>query len=133
MEASGLDDPRLADAMHTFQRVVLERDVSLAEEVLHPEFSLVLVHPTPAVMPRERWLAVLPDYIVDEWVVEETQTDVDGDCAAVLQWIRMRATVLGQDRSGLFVVSDVWRDDGENWRIWRRHSSPLSAGSMPGA
>ncbi len=125
-------DARLVEAMSAFQRVVLERDAETAERVLHPEFSLVLVHPASASMSRERWLSVLPDYVVSEWVVEESQSDVDGDCAAVLQRIRMRATVLGEDRSGVFVISDVWRYEQAGWRIWRRHSSPLSAGPLPG-
>jgi hypothetical protein len=44
----------------------------------------------------------------------------------------MTATVLGQDRSGIFIVSDVWLSGADGWRIWRRHSTPFSAGAMPG-
>jgi hypothetical protein len=36
----------------------------------------------------------------------------------------MEATVLGQDLSGLFVISDLWVVVGGEWRVWRRHSSP---------
>lgn len=126
------DASLLPDAMHDFQRVVHERDAALAARVLHPGFALVLVHPTAAVISRERWLSMLPDYLVSEWSVEESRTDVDGSCAAVLQRVRMRALVLGEDRSGVFVISDVWRHQDAGWQIWRRHSSPLSAGPMPG-
>jgi len=52
--------------------------------------------------------------------------------AAVLSKVYMRATVLGEDRSGLFVISDFWRHGKDGWRVWRRHSSPLTAGEMPG-
>lgn len=42
------------------------------------------------------------------------------------------ATVLGVDRSGRFVISDCWRRGADGkWRVWRRHSTPLSAGVMP--
>ncbi len=58
--------------------------------------------------------------------------DRDGDTAAILQRVTLRATVLGEDRSGILVISDVWRHDG-SWRLWRRHSTPLAAGRMPGA
>jgi hypothetical protein len=44
----------------------------------------------------------------------------------------MKATVLGEDRSGLFVISDVWRRGEQGWRVWRRHSTPLSAGALAG-
>ena len=119
--------------MREFERCVIERDVGAAENVLAADFALVLVHPVPAVMPRSRWLEVLGDYVVHEWVVEEHRLDDDGNgCAALLQRVRLRATVLGEDRSGPLVISDVWRRREGSWRIWRRHSTPLSAGAMPG-
>jgi len=119
--------------MAEFERCVVERERATAEEVLDDAFALVLVQPTPAVMPRERWLEVLADYVVHEWIVEEQRVDDDGSgCAAVLQRVRVRATVLGEDRSGPFVISDVWRHRDGQWRVWRRHSTPLTAGPMPG-
>jgi ketosteroid isomerase-like protein len=81
---------------------------------------------------RERWLEVLPDYRIHEYRIEDRIVDRDGDTAAILQRVSMRATVLGEDRSGVLVISDVWRRDS-GWRLWRRHSTPLAAGRMPGA
>lgn len=115
-----------------FAECIVTRDVALAEEVLDPEYALVLVQPEKAVMPRERWLAVLPDYVVSVYDTEEEAVDIDGDLAVVLQRLRMEAVVLGEDRSGTFVVSDIWRRGEGGWRVWRRHSTPLSAGNLPG-
>ncbi len=129
--ADALDD--LTEAMAAFDSAVVHRDAALADSVLHHGFELVLVHPAPARMPRSRWLDVLPDYVVDSFEVLQTQVDVDEDVAAVLRRVLMTATVLGQDRSGLFVISDVWRRTDYGWRVWRRHSSPLEAGVIPGA
>jgi ketosteroid isomerase-like protein len=126
-------DEELRARADTFQRAVVERDHAAALSVLHEDYALVLVHPSPAVVPRARWLEVLPEYVVHDWVTEEEQADVDGDTAAILQRVRMEATVLGEDRSGLFALSDVWRRGEDGWRVWRRHSTPLSAGRMPGA
>ena len=50
-----------------------------------------------------------------------------------LPGVRMTATVLGADRSGVFAISDVWRLRPVGWRVWRRHSTPATAGSRPGA
>lgn len=122
----------LLDRIAEFERVMLGRDGDLAEVCLHDEFALVLVHPSPTTMPRDRWLEVLPDYVIHSWQVEEQVIDVEGDSAAVLQRVDMRATVLGGDRSGTFVISDVWLRGPDGWRLWRRHSTPLSAGVMPG-
>jgi ketosteroid isomerase-like protein len=63
--------------------------------------------------------------------VEASTIDEDGDLAVVLHRDRMEATVLGQPRNGTFVITDVWRRRADGWRLWRRHSTPLSAGPMP--
>ena len=113
-------------------RRVLQREVELARTVLHADYALVLVQPTPAVMARSPWLEVLPDYVVEAYDVQERHLDVLGDCATLLQRIEMTATVLGQDRNGVVVTSDVWLRGDDGWRVRRRHSTPLSAGRMPG-
>jgi ketosteroid isomerase-like protein len=116
-----------------FQSCVESRDAVSVLDVLDEDYALVLVQPASAVMPRARWLDVLADYVVHEHVEEAEHVDVDGDLATVLHRVRMRATVLGEDRSGTFVLTDVWRRREGAWRLWRRHSTPLSAGDMPGA
>jgi ketosteroid isomerase-like protein len=117
--------------VENFQRVVMDRDPALAASVLDDGFMLMLVQPMPAAVPREAWLGLLPDYVVHEYLVEEQTVDVDGDTAAVLSRVRMRADVLGEDRSGTFVLTDVWRQRSGGWRVWRRHSTPATAGRLP--
>lgn len=117
--------------MDDFQKCVESRDQLLAEQILDEDYSLELVHPTAVRMPRDRWLEVLEDYVVHAYVVQQRVLTVDGDCAVVLQLVLMQATVLGKDRSGQFVISDIWRRRDEVWRLWRRHSTPVTAGDMP--
>lgn len=123
----------LQEARRRFQRAIEERDGEAARDVLDPEYALVLVQPDRTVMPRATWLDVLDGYVVHEYAEEETVTDVAGDLAVVLQRVRTRATVHGQDRSGRFVITDVWRRSDDGWRVWRRHSTPLDAGEFPPA
>lgn len=126
------DGSDLDRQLTSFERCVVHRDVELARTVLDEDFALELVHPSPASMPRARWLEVLPDYVVSRYEVVHARIDVDGDCATVLQHVVMDAVVLGEDRSGSFVTTDVWRRRPDAWRVWRRHSTPLAAGRMPG-
>jgi ketosteroid isomerase-like protein len=126
-------DPELAAAIERFDRCIRERDQAAAERVLAEDYALVLVEPTRAVIPRERWLEVLPDYVVHEYEVQESIVREHGDLALVLHRDRMRATVLGEDRSGIFVISDLWRRTADGWRVQERHSTPSSAGALPGA
>jgi Domain of unknown function (DUF4440) len=122
----------LTTAMEMFDRCVAQRDRALAEQVLDDDYALILVAPTRAVMPRSRWIEVLDDYHVHSYEVEEQLVAEDDDVAVVLQRVRMDARVLGQDRSGVFVLADTWRKRGGEWRVWRRCSTPSTAGSMPG-
>ncbi len=123
----------LSAAMKSFDEAIQGRDRALAESVLDEDYALVLVHPAPATMPRARWLEVLEHYVVHSYSLEVQVVDQSGDVASVLSRAQMRATVLGEDRSGLFVISDFWRRGTNGWRVWRRHSSPLTAGELPGA
>ena len=122
----------LSASVDEFQRCINERDRAAADKILDPDYALVLVVPARAVVPRERWLEVLSDYHVHEYEVQDQVSDEDGAEAAVLARVRMQATVLGEDRSGIFIISDFWRNRDGSWKIWRRHSTPLTAGQMPG-
>ena len=127
-----MDENSLIERAGAWQRAIETRDATAAAELLHQDYALQLVHPEPAVVPRARWLATLEEYIVHAYEIDERVVDVDGDTAAVLQRIRQQATVMGEDRSGQFVITDVWRLVDGTWRVWRRHSTPFTAPRMPG-
>ena len=119
-------------AIGRFQTCLEERDHTTAEALLDADFALVIVQPARAIMPRSRWLEVLSDYMVHSYRVLDSVVDISDDLAVVLHRDEMSAIVLGEDRSGTFVITDVWRRRSGEWKIWRRHSTPLVAGNMPG-
>ena len=114
-----------------WQLAIEDRDIEAAGGFLDDDYALELVQPVRAVIGRAQWLAALPDYVVSSYQVEDQVVDIDGDLAVVLHRARMQATVSGVDRSGIFVITDVWRRDGGAWKVWRRHSTPLTSGAMP--
>ena len=118
-------------AMNEFQRCIGERDQVGADRVLDAEYALELVYPVAAVVPRESWLSALPDYVVHSYEVQEQLINVDDGVGIVLHRALMHATVGGIDRSGVFIVSDIWRLRDGSWQIWKRHSTPVSAGAVP--
>ena len=121
----------LLDLWAGWQRAIEDRDVVAAGDCLADDYALQLVQPVRAVIGRAQWLAALPDYVVSSYQVEDQVVDIDGDRAVVLHRARMQATVSGVDRSGIFVITDVWRREGGLWKVWRRHSTPLTSGAMP--
>ena len=117
--------------MSQFQQAIERRDHTVADDLLHQDYALCLVVPVSVVIPRASWLTTLSAYLVHEWSVEEQQIEARGDVAAVLQRGFQRATVHGQPRDGLFVITDVWLREVGTWRVWRRHSTPMTAGEVP--
>lgn len=125
------DETEVITRAEGWQRAIEARDVTAAGDFLAEDYALVIVQPTPAIVPRAQWLALLPDYVVSGYTILERIVDVAGDLASVLQRVHQDALVLGADRSGIFVLSDTWRRTDGVWRVWRRHSTPLAAGPMP--
>jgi ketosteroid isomerase-like protein len=117
-----------------WQTAIEARDIEGIGDYLHQDYALVLVVPRPVTVLRDEWLRLLPDYLVHGYEVHEQNVHVAADTAAMLTLATQHATVLGTDRSGRFVLSDVWLRDGNGaWRVWRRHSTPASAEEMPRA
>jgi len=129
MASMTLPDPYSAD--QAFLAALLARDTEAAGEILHDGYALVLVHPVPARMEKVQWLRTLPDYVVDSFVDRSSAWDVTDDVAVHLHLVEMVATVYGADRSGLFVISDTWLRTPAGWQVWKRHSTPFTAGEVP--
>ena len=87
----------------------------------------------PTVVKRDEWLRMLPDYVVSSYSVEERMVETSRDLCSVFQRGEQTAMVKGAERSGIFILVDVWVREGDDWRVWRRHSAPLSAGVPPRA
>ena len=114
-----------------WRRSIVARDAEAVLDFLDEDYRLELVQPERSVIHRELWLRTLSDYHVHEWTEEDQVIDVQGDLGVILHRVYMRATVLGADRSGVFVLTDIWRRQDGRWKVWRRHSTPLTAGSLP--
>jgi hypothetical protein len=116
-------------ARHSWQQAIEARDAQAVIDFLHDDYALVLVVPAAVTMTREEWVRVLADYVVHEYVIHEQMVDVVGDTAVILTLATQRATVLGQDRSGRFILSDTWLRDaarrpGRSGGATRRRSQP---------
>ena len=127
---SDLDD--VLSRAEGWQAKIEARDVDGIREFMHEDYALVLLVPSEATVPLAEWLRMLPDYVVHRYEIHDQVGHVNNDTAAVLSLATQHATVKGGDRSGRFVITDVWlRDTSGQWRIWRRHSTPATAGAMP--
>lgn len=126
-------DPKqeLLARWQAWQHSIEQRNVAAVSEFLADDFALELVWPNRAIFAREQWLEMLPGYVIAANAVEEQIVTLAGNLAVILHRTQMQATVFGADRSGTFVLSDVWRRYDGVWKVWRRHSTPLTATAMP--
>ena len=140
-----LGSPASAQEGPTLVRVVPASDSATANEILRrtrqwhdaimradtawlagfvlPEYALT-IPPTleDAYVPRAAWLANTPGYQLraDRW--EASDVHIAGDVALVTSRFWQHATPRGRDRSGYFVLSDLWRRVDGSWRPSSRFS-----------
>ena len=75
------------------------------------------------IIPRERWLSGLKDYVTESFSIDDVKVNVYGNMAVAMLLYSQKATVRGQDRSAQFVLTDIWVKGDKSWMIAERHSS----------
>lgn len=75
------------------------------------------------IIPRNRWLQILKNYVVESYSIDDIRVNVYGNTAVALVLFTQKASSGGEDRSAQFILTDIWVKDGNNWLIAERHSS----------
>ncbi len=104
-----------------FQR----KDIAALQDMMADGYALVIaVQNLPLqVVGRNAWLAALDDYQISEASVEHIHVRIyDCVAVAVMLW-RQVATLHGEDRSGVMMLTDIWVDVSGEWKLAERHSS----------
>lgn len=110
-------------AFDAWSNAIARRDVAAAEAFLAPEYALMA--PGIGEMPRDKWLAALPDYVIQSYEFSDVKLQIYGETAVVRSRYRQQATVFGKDRSGAMLVTDVWVKRDGRWQVVARHTSFL--------
>ena len=98
------------------------RDRTVCERILADDFLLTSAR--GVLMPKDEWLdAAMGPFSCEEFEWEEIRVRPFGDVAIVHAKARQRASVSGQDWSGLFLLTDVWVRRDERWQIVSRHGT----------
>lgn len=124
-----LNRPDVVDEIRKLQEAWMEawiaNDRAVLERILAPEFALVVSARPEARVDRAAWLRTAStEYTCDTFRYDAMQVRDFGDVAVVSSVATQRATAFGQDRSGSFFLTDVWRtDDDGMWRVIARYSS----------
>jgi ketosteroid isomerase-like protein len=116
----------LREAEDRWLKALLARDTAAADDILHPDYRLIIgIEGQPLrVMPRQQWLALLPDYRITGHSITDRRVSLYGDTAVVVMLWSQTATAPGdRDISGNFLLTDIWQNTPDGWRVIERHSS----------
>jgi ketosteroid isomerase-like protein len=116
----------LREAEDRWLKALLARDTAAADDILHPDYRLIIgIEGQPLrVMPRQQWLALLPDYRITGHSITDRRLSLYGDTAVVVMLWSQTATAPGdRDISGNFLLTDIWQNTPDGWRVIERHSS----------
>lgn len=104
-----------------FQR----KDVAALQKLMADGYSLIIaVESLPLqVVPRNAWLEALADYNITEASVDHIHVRMYDDVAVAVMLWRQTATLHGEDRTAVFMLTDIWVNVEGEWRLAERHSS----------
>ena len=119
-------EEEIAQLQRDWAGAVQRRDLEALDRLLGEEFTLATGRKGAEVRARREYLDVTHDsYEVDDWAYEEMVVRVYGDAAVVRSRYRQTGRMGGADRTGAYLMTDVWvRRDGR-WQAVTRHLSPL--------
>jgi ketosteroid isomerase-like protein len=99
---------------------VADRDVEAAREILADDFVLTSSGGVGEHMPRDEWLAALPDLDTQSLECTDVFARELGDVAVVRARLRWEASMGDRDLTGEYLVADVFRREGGSWKAsWR--------------
>jgi ketosteroid isomerase-like protein len=109
----------------------IANDRAILERTLAPEFALVVSARPEARVDRAAWLRTAgSDYTCESFRYDAMQVRDFGDVVVVSSLATQRATAFGQDRSGTFFLTDIWRAGADGaWQVIARYSSFAEPGT----
>lgn len=109
----------------SFAELVKSQDTNQIKKLQSETYFLAVgVQGKPLqIIPRNRWLKNLKNYVVDSYSIDDMKVNVYGNSAVALMLFTQKATSYGQDRSAQFLLTDIWVKEDNGWVIAERHSS----------
>lgn len=114
-------EQEIREMQQRWMEAASRKDEPVLEAILADEY--VLISARLGFVDRNGWLAMGPDYDIEEFEYLESDINVYGDTAISNSRYWQKATINGKDLSVEFYLTDVWVKRGESWQVVTRHSS----------
>ena len=119
----------LAETLARWNDAIARSDRAAAEELLADDYVLTSAGGVAPTMPREAWLAALPQIHTRELRAEIVDERAFGDVAVVASRLYWDASMGERDLSGEYAITDVFVREGSRWRAAWRVSTRLTEGA----
>ena len=107
-----------------------KKDMDRLRALIHPDFVLIGTRSTgPFMMGRDEWLDAIQRREVDTIELDVRDATVLPEVLIGTVHARWRLKYLGRVIEDCVLLTDVWVNDGGEWRAIRRHSTPAPAGT----
>ena len=99
---------------------IVRSDAEAASSILAEDFVLSSTGGMSQHMPREEWLAALPQLETRSLEPEILDSRLFGDVMVARVLVRWQASFGERDMTGSYAVTDIFRREDEAWRLaWR--------------
>ena len=105
---------------------ILRSDAEAASSILADDFVLSSTGGMSQHMPRDEWLAALPQLETRSLEPEVLESRLFGDVMVARVLVRWQASFGERDMTGKYAVTDVFRQEDDGWRLAWRVSVRLS-------
>jgi ketosteroid isomerase-like protein len=128
-------DPQLTEQLRQleqqFGEATMRRDPETVDRLLGADFTLRVGDDPERSVPRAVRMENLRAQGAQEYKTESFEEQYHAarkltDSLAVISLLlTQKATFAGRDRSGDFYVADIWKKNGDDWKIIARYSTPI--------
>ena len=102
------------------------RDLAFLDRLLGSRFTLTTGRTDAEVRSRQEWLDITRDrYTIESFAFEDFIVQVYGDTAVARSRYRQTGRMDNQDRTLMYLMTDVWVRRAGRWQAVARHISPL--------
>ncbi len=126
-KGASVAEQQIVELEKSLNNAIQSQDLAQTRQFLADGYFLaVAVQGRPLqIVPREEWLENLRFYKIHSYTIDDMKVSVYGDTAVVVMLYTQKATVgrTPRDRSGQFLITDMWVKQKDGWRIAERHSS----------
>ena len=111
----------IREAQQHWMEAATRKDEQVLRQILGDEYHLIAGR--LGFVDKDGWLAMGPDYTIEEFEYMESDIHVYGDTAVSNSRYWQKATYQGTDLSGEYYLTDVWVKRDGRWQVVTRHSS----------